>query len=59
MTREQMMNIPMYVKTRDGHIGTFLGWRFGPMPVYRFPGGDRVADNWEIEHGSNNREDLI
>lgn len=50
---------PKYVKTYDGYIGVFQYFDFGEFPVYRFEGGDRIADNWEIEHGSDNREDLI
>lgn len=50
---------PKYVKTYDGYIGTFQYLDFGEFPVYRFPGGDRIADKWEIEHGSNNRLDLV
>ena len=54
-----MKNFPKYVKTADGYIGVFRYLDFGEFPVYRFPGGERIADNWEIENGSDNREDLI
>ena len=54
-----MKNYPMYVKTRDGYIGTFKRLEYGEFPVYVFDGGERMADNWEIEHGSDNRDDLI
>ncbi len=50
---------PKYVKTDDGYIGTFQYLDFGEFPVYRFPGGERVADDLELQHGSNNREELI
>lgn len=50
---------PKYVKTSDGYVGTFQYLDFGEFSVYRFEGGDRIADNWEIAHGSNNRDDLI
>ena len=50
---------PKYVTTTDGYIGVFQYFDFGEFPVYRFEGGDRIADNWELEHGSDNREDLI
>lgn len=50
---------PKYVKTFDGYIGVFQYLDFNEFPVYRFPGGDRVADDIEIKHGSNNKEDLI
>ena len=54
---EGTKKFPKYVKTYDGYIGTFqyLDCEF---PVYRFPGGDRIADRWELEHGSDKREDL-
>lgn len=50
---------PKYIKTADGYIGVFQYFDFGEFPVYRFEGGDRIADNWELESGSDNREDLI
>jgi hypothetical protein len=53
------MKYPKYIKTSDGYIGTFQYLEFGEFPVYRFEGGDRVADNWELANGSDNREDLI
>lgn len=49
---------PKYIKTTDGYIGTFQYLDFGEFPVYRFPGGDQIADGWEIEHGSNDRKEL-
>ena len=52
------MKFPKYVKTADGYIGTFRGLEFGEFPVYRFEGGERVADNWEIENGSDDINDL-
>lgn len=53
------MKYPKYVKTYDGYIGTFQYLDFGEFPVYRFPGGDRIADRWEIENGSDDRNDLL
>lgn len=53
------MKYPKYVKTFDGYIGTFQYLEYGEFPVYRFPGGDRIADRWEIENGSDNRDDLL
>jgi hypothetical protein len=50
---------PKYVVTADGYIGVFQYFEFGEFPVYRFEGGDRIADNWELKHGSDNRKDLI
>ena len=50
---------PKYIKTFDGYIGVFQHFVYGEFPIYRFEGGNRVADNWEIEHGSDNRDDLI
>lgn len=56
-----MKKFPKYVKTFDGYIGVFQRLAYGDdeLPVYRFPGGERIADNWEIENGSDNREDLL
>lgn len=54
-----MRKFPQYVMTGDGYIGTFRYLDFGEFPVYSFPGGCRVADNWEIEHGSDDRNELI
>ena len=47
-----------YIKTINGYIGTLQEGFTGEHPVYRFPGGYRIADDYEIEHGSDNREDL-
>jgi hypothetical protein len=52
-------NFPKYVKTADGYIGTFCELDFAGDPIYRFPGGERNADKWEIENGSDNKEDLM
>lgn len=54
-----MKKFPKYVKTHDGYIGYFRYLDFGEFPVYRFEGGERVADEWEIRHGSDNEEDLM
>lgn len=50
---------PKYVKTCDGFIGVFRYMVYGEFPVYRFPGGSRIADDLEIEGGSDDREDLL
>ena len=50
---------PKYVKTVDGFIGVFRYFDFGEFPVYQFEGGQRVADGWEIAHGSDDREALL
>lgn len=50
---------PKYVKTCDGFIGVFRYMAYGEFPVYRFPGGQRIADDFEIENGSDDREDLL
>lgn len=50
---------PKYVKTCDGFIGVFCCMAYGEFPEYRFPGGRRIADDWEIENGSDNRKDLL
>ena len=49
---------PQYVKTYDGYIGVLIGLEYGEFPIYRFPGGERVADRYEIETGSNSRSNL-
>ena len=53
-----MNKFPKYVMTSDGYIGVFRSLDFGEFPVYRFPGGERIADNWELANGSDNREEL-
>ena len=53
-----MKNYPKYVKTVDGYIGVFKYLDFGEFPVYRFEGGERVADDWEIANGSDNIDHL-
>lgn len=57
-TGGEAMEYPKYIKSRDGYIGTFVYTDFNEFPVYRFEGGDRIADEWELDHGSDNREDL-
>lgn len=52
-------NFPKYIKSYDGYIGVFRYLEYGEFPVYRFEGGERIADGWEIEHGSDNREELL
>ncbi len=54
-----MKKFPKYIKTYDGYIGVFQYLDFGEFPVYRFPGGDRIACSKEIETGSDCREDLL
>ena len=56
---EMEKKYPKYVKTCDGFIGAFCGMVYGEFPEYRFPGGRRIADDWEIENGSDNRKDLL
>lgn len=51
---------PRYI-LRDGYIGTFVELTRGAgceIPVYRFHGGDSVADDRELQNGSNDRESL-
>lgn len=48
------MLYPKYIVTCDGYIGTFSRLEYG-MPVYRFPGGERIADGHEVEQGSDSR----
>ena len=53
------MNImyPKYI-LRDGYIGTFNRVDPGNIPIYRFPGGESMADSFELQHGSDIREEL-
>lgn len=51
-------NYSKYIKSYDGYIGTFQYLDFNEFPVYRFPGGCRVADEIEIKTGSNDRKEL-
>lgn len=52
------MGYPKYVITSDGFIGAFArADRIGAL--YHFPGGTRYADDYEIAHGSDNRQALI
>ena len=53
------MKYPKYVKTFDGYIGVFSYLDFGEFPVYRFEGGERIADDWEIKNGSDNIDNLM
>lgn len=55
---ESTKKFPKYIKSFDGYIGVFSYLDFDEYPVYRFPGGERIADGWELERGSDNREDL-
>lgn len=52
------MRYPKYVKTADGYIGRFQSADPWGGALYRFPGGDRYADGWEIANGSDSREEL-
>ncbi len=56
MTKKEF---PKYIKSSDGEIGTFDHLDFGMFPVYRFSGGSRLADSYELAHGSNDREDCL
>lgn len=49
---------PKYVKTADGYIGVFVRDDIELGLLYRFPGGMRYADAWEVAHGSNDRAEL-
>lgn len=53
---------PKYIITADNqYIGTFQRLEYGDsaLPVYRFPGGDRIADDWELFTGSDDRNELL
>lgn len=52
------LNFPKYVKSADGFIGTFKSLDFGLFPIYQFEGGCRLADPYELKHGSDSREEL-
>lgn len=51
------MKYPKFIKTFDGYIGAYR-YSDNIGPVYAFPGGMRYPDRWELEHGSENREEL-
>ena len=52
------MIYPKYVITHDGYIGTFAYLDHMGYAVYHFEGGFRLADDWELAHGADNREAL-
>lgn len=54
-----MKKFPRFIRTHDGYIGVFSYLDFGKFPVYRFNSGERIADEWEIKHGSDIKEDLV
>lgn len=48
---------PKYIIRYDyngAYIGAFQREEYG-IPIYRFPGGDSIADNNEIRNGSDER----
>ena len=49
---------PKYIKTFDGYVGVFKGLDFGEFPIYKFEGGERIADDYELEHGADTLEEL-
>ena len=50
-----MKKYPKYI-LRDGYIGVFQ--RIDPydIPIYRFPGGESMADSIEIQNGTDDKE---
>ena len=52
-----MDKYPKYVK-RGEYIGVFKYIAEGGFPIYRFPGGLSVVDDYELQNGSDNKEDL-
>lgn len=50
---------PKYVRSFDGYLGTFRYLDFGEFPVYRFDGGERIADEFEIKNGSDDKEEIM
>lgn len=59
-TESKKSKYPKYIITADyKYIGTLVSLHHGELfPTYRFPGGSRIADDWELEHGSDNRGEL-
>lgn len=56
------MTNPKYIKSADGQIGVFAHHTWGDRPVYKFKSGEfkfRTATEEELEHGSNNLNDLV
>ena len=53
------MKYPQYIITSDGWIGAFAGLEYGEFPAYRFNGGSRIADNWEIENGTDDYSEAV
>lgn len=51
------MKYPKYIRAFDGSIGAYA-YSDDIGPVYRFQGGMRYADRWELENGRENREEL-
>ena len=53
----EMKKYPKYIR-RGEYIGVFQ--RIDPVdiPIYRFPGGDSMADNVEIQKGSFSKEEI-
>ena len=52
-----MEKYPKYVK-RGEYIGVFKYVANDELPIYRFPGGLSVVDEYELKNGSDNKEDL-
>lgn len=49
---------PKYIKSYDGYIGVFSYLDFGEFPVYRFDGGERIADRLEIQNGCDDYQEM-
>lgn len=50
---------PKYI-LRDGqYIGVFVRIDKMGFPIYRFPGGDSIATDFEIKNGSNNKWEVM
>lgn len=49
------MKIKEYI-VRDGYIGVYQYKDYYGFYIYRFPGGDTVADDSEIRNGFDDRE---
>lgn len=55
---ESAKKFPKYVKSFDGYIGVFSYLDFDEFPVYRFEGGERYADGWEIANGCDDYQEM-
>lgn len=55
---ESTKKFPKYIKSYDGYIGVFNYLDFGEFQVYRFDGGERIADRLEIQNGCDDYQEM-